>query len=110
LAHRYEAGAVKSLERDPDAATIVAAALMIIAPVVFSVAVPVTVKIPVVRMIIESHAGGPNAGFRVPAIAIATTHYICGCCDGRRSEGADCEGADDSYAGNEVFQKHVLLL
>ena len=70
---------LRNLWRDPDTASVIAATLMIVAPVMFSVAVPVLVKIPVVRMIAEGYAGHTNPGMGVPAITFAIAHYIGRC-------------------------------
>ena len=67
---------LRNLQRDPDAAFVIAATLVVIAPVMLPVAVPMLVKIPVVGMIAEGYAGDANMGFRVPAITFAVTRHV----------------------------------
>src|SRR5579863_9321123 len=57
-------------ERDPHTITPIAAAFMILAKAMVAVAVPVTVKIPVVGMKFEMHARRSVAAFGMPAIAL----------------------------------------
>jgi hypothetical protein len=80
-------------ESDPDAAAIVAAAFVripiVVALAVIAVGVPVTMEIPVIRMIIETHAGRAVAVFGVPAIAIAVSGEIG---RGRRDQGGQRTG------------------
>ena len=91
------------LERDPDAAAPVAAALMIFPPMVFTVTIPMAVEVPVVRVIVERHARDRHAGLGVPAVAFTIAGHIGGrCCSRYRQRGNGRSSKQDS-------EFHMLL-
>src|SRR5437879_223496 len=78
-------------EGDPDAAAVIAAALMVVAPVTVTIPLPVAMEIPVVGVIIEPDARGVIARFGVPAVALAIADDIGGsrCSQGHQRSRAD---------------------
>lgn len=99
---------LRNLQRDPDAAFVIAAAFMIVAKVAVS-AIPALMEIPVVGMIAEGHAGDVNPAIGVPAITFVVARNVGVGDNGRRCQTSDsqecCRGTDQ----NEFFQNHLGL-
>jgi hypothetical protein len=96
---RVQQGITRLLQRDPDPAAIIAAALVAIGtPVAAFIAIPALMKIIVIRMIVEAHARRMAiAAFGMPAIAIAVAGDIGGRRGSKRHHGTG--------AGNDAKQK-----
>src|SRR6185312_8527388 len=86
----------RTLERDPDAATPVAAACMISVPMVIAIAIPIAMEIPIVRVIAERDARHMLASVGMPAIAGAIANHI------RRGGGGQGDQTAPVNAGNRV--------
>lgn len=71
----FRAALGRNLQRDPDAAFVIAATFMIVAKVAVP-AIPALMEIPVVGVIAEGCAGNLNPAFGVPAITLVIARNV----------------------------------
>jgi hypothetical protein len=67
------------LERDPDAVTPITAAVVVFAPVVFVIGVPIAMEIPIIRMVLDADITAVMiAMIGMPAVACVIADHVSG--------------------------------